>query len=347
MFRTYEFDVKQQLHEGDNSIEIFFAAPYTYACKMDAEKGEMAGWVEPMRINSGAWIRKEPCNFGWDWGPKMPTSGIWRDIELVGMNTARLADVHLLQEHDANGVRMIVKLTAERLNNPTITASVKLSLNGESITTCNSIPMSGSNAEVTLPVTNPQLWYPNGIGEQPLYDVEISLCDKDDTCLDTLGKKIGLRTITLERHDDDWGESFYFTCNGVPYFAKGANWIPVSPYPAKATAHDYEVMVKAAAEANMNMLRVWGGGIYEDDAFYDLCDQYGLTIWQDFMFSCGTYPSFDDDFMANVKVEAQQNVRRIRHHACIALMMAAFLSVAFLPEGLIVEIHPSTSAIVM
>jgi beta-mannosidase len=319
MFRTYEFDVKQYLNEGVNSIEIFFAAPFTYAVKMDAEKGEMAGWVEPMRINSGAWIRKEPCNFGWDWGPKMPTSGIWRDIELIGINTARLSDVHILQEHDENGVRLIVKLAAERLDNPTITASVKLLYNGETVTSCDSIAMSGGDAEVTLPVSNPQLWFPNNMGAQPLYDVEISLCDKDGACLDALSKKIGLRSITLERHNDEWGESFYFACNGIPYFAKGANWIPVSPYPGKATAADYEVMVKAAADANMNMLRVWGGGIYEDDVFYDLCDQYGITIWQDFMFACGTYPSFDEDFMANVKVEAEQNVRRIRHHPCLAL----------------------------
>ena len=156
------------------------------------------------------------------------------------------------------------------------------------------------------------------MGAQPLYEVTITL-SSDGEALDTQTRAIGLRTLTLERHADEWGESFYFACNGVPFFAKGANWIPVTPYIGTETQERYETFVQAAADANMNMLRVWGGGIYEDDHFYDLCDRLGLTVWQDFMFACGTYPARDADFMANVIAEARDNIKRLRHHACIAL----------------------------
>ncbi|MFN8371913.1 MAG: glycoside hydrolase family 2 protein [Anaerolineae bacterium] len=177
--------------------------------------------------------------------------------------------------------------------------------------------LAGGKAQVNLTIDQPQLWWVNNLGAQPLYDVAVTLHDGAGKRLDGWTRRIGLRTLTLERHADQWGESFYFACNGVPFFAKGANWIPATPYPGQPV--DYEALVRAAAEANMNMLRVWGGGVYEDDAFYDTCDQYGIAIWQDFMFACGTYPSFDADFMANVKAEAQDNIRRLRHHACMAL----------------------------
>ena len=319
MFRTYEFDVKSRLKSGENNIEIYFAAPFTYMNKMDAEKGEMAGWVEPMRISSGAWIRKEPCNFGWDWGPKMPTSGIWRDIELVAFNDARLTDVHIMQTHNDGDVNLLINIATENITSGKVAADVRISLHDDTVVEISGLTLVEGLADITLPVDDPQLWWPNGMGEQPLYDVDITLLNSSGDKLDAVRKKIGLRRLILEQHADEWGESFYFSCNGIPYFAKGANWIPVSPYPGKATAADYEIFVKAAADANMNMLRVWGGGIYEDDSFYDFCDQYGITIWQDFIFACGTYPAHDDDFMANVKVEAEQNVRRLRHHPSIAL----------------------------
>jgi beta-mannosidase len=318
MYRTWEFDIRAHLHAGENTLAVSFAAPLTYAQRMDAEKGEMAGWVEPMRVNSAAWIRKEPCNFGWDWGPKLPTSGIWRDIELVAFNTARLQEVHVMQDHQDGKVRLDVRIAAEQVSTAALSADVRVERDGQLIAQAQQVQLAEGRGQVNLLIEQPELWFPNGMGAQPLYDVSVTLRAGAQS-LDQVSKHIGLRVITLERHPDTWGESFYFTCNGVPFFAKGANWIPVSPYPGSVKRADYEVFVRAAAEANMNMLRVWGGGIYEDDAFYDLCDRYGITIWQDFMFACGTYPSFDADFMANVTVEAQQNVRRIRDHACIAL----------------------------
>jgi len=316
MYRTWEYDVKSQLRKGENTLEIRFAAPMPYVRRMDAEKGEMAGWVEPMRINSGAWIRKEPCNFGWDWGPKMPTVGIWRDIELVAFDTARLMDVMILQEHHDSHVSLNFKLAAECVASDTLTAAITISKDDNVVVT-QSIAFTGDTVEATVAIPNPELWWVKNFGDQPLYKVEVSLQDANAKLLDSSTKRIGLRTLTLERHADEWGESFYFACNGVPFFAKGADWIPASPYPGETV--DYKRFIQATADANMNMLRVWGGGIYEEDAFYDMCDEYGIAIWQDFMFACGTYPSFDADFMANVKAEAEDNIKRIRHHACMAL----------------------------
>ncbi len=316
MYRTWEYDIKDLLSAGENTLEVHFAAPMPFVRRMDSEKGKMAGWVEPMRINSGAWIRKEPCNFGWDWGPKMPTSGIWRDIELVAFDTARLTDVMIQQLHSQEQVTLMFNLTAEQVTKSPVTAAITITKDNEVVAT-QTAAFTGDSAETTIVITKPELWWVNNLGEQPLYTVEVSLLGTDNTPLDSWTRQIGLRTLTLERHLDQWGESFYFACNGVPFFAKGADWIPASPYPGEVV--NYEQFIQAAADANMNMLRVWGGGIYEEDAFYAHCDEYGIAIWQDFMFACGTYPSFDAEFMANVKVEAEDNIKRLRHHACMAL----------------------------
>ena len=316
MYRTWEYDVKSLLRAGENTIEVYFAAPMPYARRMDAEKGKMASWVEPMRINSGAWIRKEPCNFGWDWGPKMVTSGIWRDIELVAFNTARLSDVFIQQQHIQDQVALEFNVTAEHISSDSLTTAITITKDDEVIATEN-VDFTGNKAEIVIAIPNPELWWVNNLGDQPLYRVEIGLRDVNGATLDTSIKHIGLRTLTLERHADEWGESFYFACNGVPFFAKGADWIPASPYPGEKV--NYQQFIQASADANMNMLRVWGGGTYEDDAFYAACDEHGIAIWQDFMFACGTYPSFDAEFMANVQAEAEDNIRRLRHHACMTL----------------------------
>ncbi|GAG18603.1 unnamed protein product, partial [marine sediment metagenome] len=174
-------------------------------------------------------------------------------------------------------------------------------------------------ARLTLPIKSPQLWWPNGMGSQPLYHVTVNLLDKDGSLLDTVVKRIGLRTLSLQRRRDRWGESFQFAVNGIPFFAKGANWIPADTFAPRLTGDDYAQLLESAAAAQMNMLRVWGGGIYEADIFYDLCDELGICIWQDFMFACATYPTFDRAFMENVRAEAEDNIRRLRHHPCIAL----------------------------
>ncbi len=322
MFRTWEFDVKSILQAGENMLEIDLVSPMQYVRRMDAEKGAMAGWVEPMRVNTSAWIRKEPCNFGWDWGPKMVTSGIWRDVEIVAYNTARLQDLLILQDHAAEHVTEHVTLnlqaSVEGADAEPLTLTAQVIFEGQQVAQADAVVQNDA-AEMSLPISAPQLWFPNNMGAQPLYELQVTLYDQQGNVLDTLHRRIGLRTLTLERHHDEWGESFYFACNGVSFFAKGANWIPPSPYPGQTSAADYERLIRAAADANMNMLRVWGGGFYESEVFYHLCDQYGITVWQDFMFACGTYPCRDKTFVDNVIAEVQENVRRIRHHACIAL----------------------------
>lgn len=317
MFRTYEFDVKSHLKVGENTITVKLDAPATYARKMDAERGELAGWVEPMRYNSGAWIRKEPCNFGWDWGPMTTTSGIWRDIELVAYDTARLDNVQILQDHTNGQVRLTVNIEAETLKKSDLTARVEVEQDG-TFTMMTEGSLNDTSLAQKITIANPKLWWVNGMGDQPLYTVRVTLLE-GDTVLDTLEKRIGLRTLTLVTLEDEWGQSFEFACNGVSFFAKGANWIPATPYPGDFRTFDYRPTLQSSVDAHMNMIRVWGGGIYEDDNFYDICDELGLAIWQDFIFACGTYPSYDADFMKNVEAEARDNVKRLRHHACIAV----------------------------
>ncbi|MBI5928803.1 MAG: glycoside hydrolase family 2 protein [Chloroflexi bacterium] len=319
MYRTWELDLKAHLRHGENEIEIYFAAPMPFLRQQEEEKGKLYAWsIGNERLNSGAWLRKEPCNFGWDWGPKLVTSGIWRDIELVAFDVARISEVQILQNHERpDHVTLTIKGVVERLTHETFEIEVNLNFSGETIAT-QTLPVTEKSFEVYLEIPSPHLWWPNGMGEQALYDLTVTLCHAA-TQLDQQVKRIGLRTLRLERHADEWGESFYFSANGVPFFAKGANWIPADPFAARLDRQDYAALIRSAADANMNMLRAWGGGIYEANDFYDLCDEYGLVVWQDFMFACGTYPAYDAEFMRNVEAEARDNVRRLRHHPSIAL----------------------------
>jgi beta-mannosidase len=170
-----------------------------------------------------------------------------------------------------------------------------------------------------LRVENPQLWWPNGLGDQPLYDLHVELRDERDKLLDETDKRIGLRTLRLDRHEDEWGESFHFVVNGLAFFAKGANWIPADAVQSRMSPAWYRHLVEEAAAVHMNMLRVWGGGLYEDDSFYQACDENGICVWQDFMFACAAYPSYDEQFLQSVAAEARDNVRRLRHHPSLAL----------------------------
>ena len=319
MFRTWEFDVEEAVCEGENTIEVQFDAPLPYVRKREAEFPLPAWGVGQHKLNGGGWIRKEPCNFGWDWGPMLTTCGIWRHIGLVAFHTARLADVHILQDHSVRGrVGLRVRAGVERKGRQRLTAAFRVSHKGEVVAE-QTVAFSGKTAEVDLMIRNPELWWPNGMGDQPLYRVDVALRNAEGIGLDSTSRRIGLRTLRLERKPDRWGESFHFSANGIPFFAKGANWIPADTFATRLTRDDYVRLLKDAALAHMNMLRVWGGGIYEPDVFYDLCDELGICIWQDFVFSCATYPGFDAAFRENVQAEAEDNVRRLRHHSCLAL----------------------------
>lgn len=330
MFRSYEFDVKHLLRLGaENQIEIEFAAALPFTRELQ-KKRYIHAWAS--REDGVNYIRKEPCNYGWDWGPKLVTCGIWQPISIVAWSTARIEEVRVLQHHERGGVRLQIIATLQRSSgNGEATGSEEVSLNlSAALQTAPQqlslqLPLRKPAADLTgehefeFHLDDPKLWWPNGMGEQPLYNLRITLEDAAGSRLDSWQRRIGLRELRLERREDEWGESFQFVVNGEPFFAKGANWIPADPFATRITAADYRDLLQSAADANMNMIRAWGGGIYEQDVFYDICDELGLCVWQDFMFACSCYPTFDDAWMENVGIEAEQQVRRLRHHACLAL----------------------------
>ena len=317
-FRTWTFDAKPFLQAGENHITIQFDSPLPYQEKQNRKRALRSPQSAPHEVSGRSYVRKSPCNYGWDWGPCLPTCGISRPIRIVAFDTARLGDIHIQQHHKARSVELDVAVLCEKTGRAALSAQITVSLNSNAVATAD-VSIKGQGARVALRIDNPSLWWPNGMGEQPLYNVEVTLLDKDGNRVDSSSRRIGLRTLGLRRRKDQWGESFEFIANGVPFFAKGANWIPADQFPTRLTRGQYEDLLHSTVDANMNMLRVWGGGIYEHDIFYDLCDELGICIWQDFMFACASYPASDEAFMASVRAEAEDNVRRIRHHACLAL----------------------------
>lgn len=329
MFRTYEFDIKWWVRAGENNVLITFLAPVEFA-NYRLEERYLHNWGVTLdndddahnnliyKLPGGNYLRKAQYSFGWDWGPKVPTSGIWRDIEVVGFSEARIDNVAIEQTHSDGQVQLDVTTAVERLSAGLLTAHVQVLFEGELIAE-STVDVGEETAVSTFTIPDPQLWWPNGLGDQPLYDVTVSLNTVAGNLLDTRSKRIGLRTLTLVTEADEWGESFHFAVNGMPFFAKGANWIPADSFLDWISDDDYERLIHDSALANMNMLRVWGGGIYEPDIFYDLCDVYGICVWQDFMFACATYPTFNKEWMETVRQEAIEQIKRLRHHASLAL----------------------------
>jgi beta-mannosidase len=327
MFRRWEWDVKGLLRPDENELRILFGSPLRFIAARQAELPLIGGGDIP----GGPHLRKAPCHWGWDWGPKLPPIGVWKEIRLEGF-AARLTDVHLRQKHDGGIVTLSAEIKAQApydLDDEIVASLTVTSPSGEQFTAAYKLLYLWAGephfADLEVEITDPQLWWPAGYpspglpagAAQPLYDVEVVL-SRGQMVLDQRRCRIGLHTVELRQEPDAWGKEFTFYVNGVRLFAKGANWIPADSFPTRVTADHLETLIKAAADANMNMLRVWGGGYYPDDAFYDLCDRYGLLVWQDIMFACGVYPA-DADFVENVRVEAVQNVRRLRHHASLAL----------------------------
>jgi beta-mannosidase len=320
MFRQYEWEVKSYLHlQGYNELIIRFASPVKYAAEKQALR-PMAG--VPQAITGGPHLRKAPCQFGWDWGPQLPPIGIWKGIQLEGYSGARITDVRLRQKHNNGQVSVALSLSFMRWGKSELTSRVRITApdgaNYEKL--AQSEGVNELELEVTIP--EPQLWWPNGYGEQPLYRVEVSLMTQGDggaMMADSKKYQMGLRTIELMQQDDKWGRNFQFVVNGVPILAKGANWIPADSFPTRISNEWLEGLISSAAESHQNMLRVWGGGFYEDERFYDLCDQYGILVWQEFIFSCSIYPLDEAGFLENVRQEVIHNVRRLSHRASLAL----------------------------
>jgi beta-mannosidase len=317
MFRTYEFNVKPYLKAGENKIEICFISTIPYIKEHEAAR-HLPALKGPKDIQGSGWVRKEQCNYGWDLGPVLVTCGIWRPIKLIAFNTARIKDIYIGQLHNKNHVALDISVDIElvkKMRKATVTVDVSYGAQNFSKTT----KANNGKTFLTIMVDNPELWWPNGMGAQPLYDVDITLKDGSGQVVDTAARRIGLRTLRLQRKKDYSGETFAFAVNGITFFAKGANWIPADTFSTHLTANDYADLIKSSADCNMNMLRVWGGGIYEHDIFYDLCDELGICVWQDFMFARSSYPTFEPAFISNCEREAEDNIKRLRHHPSIAL----------------------------
>ena len=303
MHITWVWDVKEQLHAGENTLEIRFDSPILY-CAKKAE--EAPGWESSDATPGFRHLRKAHCMFGWDWGPRLPDAGIWRPIFLRTWDTVRLENALMLQAHHDGVVDVTIRpeIAGESAWSAEITAP-----DGEVLT----LPETMA-AEQVIAIQNPQLWWPNGLGKQPLYRVTVRLATGD-----TRMWRIGLRTMTVSREKDEWGEEFCHVVNGMKVFAMGADYIPEDNILARVTPERTRRLLEDCKAANFNAIRVWGGGYYPDDAFYDICDELGLLVWQDLMYACAFY-DLTPDFERSIRVETHQNVARLRHHASLALI---------------------------
>jgi beta-mannosidase len=306
MFVGHRWTVRELLKPTANELLITFgsAMDYIRTHRLEHQPKEFNDPVGRCTV-----MRKQQCQFGWDWAPRFVTAGVWRDIRLEGWNGNRIESVRVTQHHASDGtVTLSLEPELARCENDSL---CRWALSFGRVTVAE-----GTGSQITI--EHPQLWWPNGHGAQPLYDLHVVVQRADGTAAGEWKRRIGLRTIVLDRHADPWGESFQFVVNGRPLFAKGANWIPAHSFVAGLTRDDYARDLRAATDAHMNLVRVWGGGVYESEDFYDLCDELGLLVWQDFMFACTINPG-DPEFIASVSLEAAQQVRRLRHRACLAL----------------------------
>lgn len=303
MHRIWEYDIKNVLVPGENTITVTFASPTKYIKEAyansvaDGSSDAMVGFPH---------IRKAHCMFGWDWGPRLPDAGIWRDIEILGADVARIRDVHVLQHHEENKVTLEINTHVTE-----ITGSAPVSV---TVTAPCGKQWTSEGEKAVVVIENPRLWWPAGFGEQNLYTVSVTLGEN----LDRWQRRIGLRTMTVSRKKDQWGESFSHCVNGIDIFAMGADYIPEDNLLPRVNPERTRRLLEDARAANMNCVRIWGGGYYPDDFFYDICDELGLLVWQDFMFACAVY-NLTEEFEENITAEFVDNVRRLRHHPSLAL----------------------------
>nr|AGS53241.1 beta-mannosidase [uncultured bacterium contig00149] len=341
MHRTWEFDITSVVKEKGNTLRLTFRSPTKYIKKRDAEVFA-DGSIECMR--GFPHLRKAHCMFGWDWGPRLPDAGIWRDISIVDASEGRLEDVYVAQEHKDGAV--VLRFCVAHSAGEDVEINVAVTApDGSAITDgwccngngdndcCGGVAdgdccdgaadgaacgeASGCENAPSLTIDNPKLWYPVGYGAQPLYSVAVTLT-ADGHRIDRWERRIGLRHATVRRERDEWGESFTIEVNGIGIFAKGANYIPMDNIFSRMTYEKTRVLLEDSVLAGLNAIRVWGGGCYPDDYFFDICDELGLLVWQDFMFACAVY-ELTPAFEAGIRAEAIDNVKRLRHHASLGL----------------------------
>ena len=305
MHRRWEADALPFLREGENLIEVDFASPVNFM-RREYARSRVDGSTDCVR--GFPFLRKAHCMSGWDWGPRLPDAGIWRDIYLQPVRSGRLISVRVHQEHEDGRVTLHFFPEAEVCGDAQCTVRCTVTApDGTVLTT------EGDS----LVIDDPQLWWPNGYGAQPLYTVLAELVCEGEV-VDTWQRRIGLRTMTVRREKDQWGESFETCVNGVSIFAMGADYIPEDNILRRVTPERTRRLLADAAAAHHNAIRVWVGGYYPDDWFFDACDELGLVVWQDFMFACAMY-ELTPAFEANIRAEAEDNVRRLRHHASLGL----------------------------
>ena len=327
MFREWKTDIKAELKPGENILKIYFhspikvdipkwdALPYHYEASNDQSEN---GGLFDKKVS--VFARKAGYHYGWDWGPRLVTSGIWRPVYIEAWNDARLSDVFIRQQEVSKSRASIVGeievQSDKEIDEATLTVTDAAS---GRVMAGKTVSLHKGNNKISLPfiIRNPRLWWSNGLGEQHLYDFRTALTINNETS-DIQSTKVGIRSLKIINRPDKDGKTFYVELNGVPVFAKGANYIPQDNFLPRVTPELYEKTILDAANVNMNMLRIWGGGIYENDLFYELCDRYGILVWQDFMFACSLYPA-EGELLENIRQEAIDNVKRLRNHACIAL----------------------------
>lgn len=306
MFRKWEIPVKQDLKVGTNLLRITFKSSVN-AGKESAQKVPFT-----MPESPRSFVRKAQYQFGWDWGPRLVTAGIWKDVQLNFWNLAKIENVRTEQK-TVTEKRAELNIHTEIFAREAGNYSIDVNGNIQNV----SLKQGKNMVSVPYRIKNPKLWQPNGWGKPNLYDLKISL-RKDSETLAAKVERIGLKTIELIQDKDARGKSFYFKVNGKPLYAKGTNWIPSDSFTPRITKEKYRKLIRDCKAAHMNMIRVWGGGIYEDEEFYRACDENGILVWQDFMFAGSFYPS-DEDFLNNVKEEVRDQVNRLQNHTSIAL----------------------------
>lgn len=324
MFVAYSVPVKEVLRAGENRLHILFHSPI----KQTLSQWESNGFDYPADNDHhdkhlSIFTRKAPYSYGWDWGIRMVTSGIWRPVTLKFYDIATIDDYHVKQLSLTNEKALLSnELEINNVSGKEEMAEVLASYSlkdGDSGTVKQTVALSPGRNYINLPVTveKPVRWMPNGWGEPALYDFSAQVVCGGKVIAEK-HHRIGLRTVRLVNEKDKYGESYYFEVNGIPMFAKGANFIPNDALLPAMTTERYQTLFRDIKEANMNVIRVWGGGTYEDDRFYELADENGILVWQDFMFACTAYPA-DPTFLKRVSQEAEYNIKRLRNHACLAM----------------------------
>jgi len=337
MFMRYEFTVKKQLKAGPNTISIKLMSP-TRAARQEKSIHKF-NLRTLMALPGVPYLRKAQFSFGWDWGPKLPDMGIWQPVELVAHDSVVIESIFPVQTLVYNKAPASITdptdLPSIQVESATLNVRLQLAMAGIDFKTSGlkarailrapdgrtfeeSTVINAVEERLDITVPRPALWWTHDLGTPALHVLSVTILQGNEV-VDEKTIQIGIRDIQLIRRHDKWGETFYFMLNGIPVFAKGANWVPVDSFiPRGKRLGLYKMLLLAAKEANMNFIRVWGGGIYEDDVFYSTCDELGILVWQDFPFACAVYP-FWKDFNDAVRLEAVQNIKRLRHHACLTI----------------------------